>query len=383
MKRLSCEFLTPLCAAALAATLSACGAAGRASTPAPADARAGRGDAGPIIPVAAQAVERKPISNVIQAVGTAEPYSTVAVRAQTTGELTSVNFRDGDEVQAGQLLFTLDRRPLEAALQQAQANLDRDLAQSNNAKAQLKRYQDLAERGIATGEQLDQIRTTVSALDATVAADRAAVQNAQVQLAYATIAAPLSGRTGKLMINVGNLIRANDATPLVIINQISPIYVSFGIPEAQLGELKRHMARGELPVDATAPGSSERKATGRLSFVDNTIDQTTGTIGVRATFPNEGRTLWPGEFVNVSVTLDTNPSAIVVPTKAVQDSQQGKFVFVVSPEKTVDRRSIRVAQAVGTETVIADGLKPGELVVTDGQIRLAPGFHVTLRTDAP
>ena len=332
------------------------------------------------VPVDAGAVVQKAMPMTIDVIGTAEAYSTVAVHAQITGQLTSVNFKDGDDVENGQVLFTLDRRPLEAALQQMEANLERDIAQLANAKSQQRRYQDLAERGIATKEQLDQSQTNTAALEATAAADRAAVQSPQVQLEYATIKAPIAGRTGKLMVHAGNLVRANDTTPLVVINQVSPIYVSFGIPEAQLPDLKRYMTRGSLRVEARAPTEAGPASSGQVSFVDNAIDQSTGTITVRGTFPNGNRQLWPGQFVNVVVTLDTEPTAIVVPTTAVQEGQQGKFVFVVKPDKTVEMRTIHAARTSGQETVVIDGLKAGETVVTGGQLRLAPGSRITIRT---
>jgi multidrug efflux system membrane fusion protein len=319
----------------------------------------------------------------VDAIGMAEAFSVVAVHAQITGELTSVNFKDGDEVTKGQELFTLDRRPLEATLQQVQANLDRDIAQLANAKAQLQRYQDLSDRGIATREQLDQSRTTLAALEATTVADRASVENAKVQLAYATIVAPISGRVGKLLVSVGNLVRANDTTPLVVINQVAPIYAVFGIPESQLPDLKRYMARGALRVEAAPPTASGSPSVGRLAFVDNAVDQTTGTIAVRATFPNDDRRLWPGQFLNVTVTLDNDPAAIVVPTIAIQDSQQGKIVFVVKPDKTVEQRTIHIRRTASAETVVGDGVKPGEMVVTDGQLRLVPGTRVTIRPSGP
>ena len=337
----------------------------------------------PAVPIAATAVITKNMPLEVSVIGAVEAYSTVAVRAQITGELTSVNFKDGDEVTKGQELFTLDRRPLDAALQQSQANLDRDLAQLANAKAQVQRYQDLADRGIATREQLDTSRTTLAALDATTAADRASVENARVQLTYATISAPISGRVGKLLVSVGNLVRANDTTPLVVINQVAPIYAVFGVPEAQLPDLKRYMARGALRVEAGPPTASEPPSVGRVAFVDNSVDQTTGTIAVRATFPNDDRRLWPGQFVNVTITLDRDPSAIVIPSIAIQDSQQGKIVFVVKPDKTVEQRVVHIRRTANAETVIADGVKAGEMVVTDGQLRLIPGTRVTIRSADP
>jgi multidrug efflux system membrane fusion protein len=324
-------------------------------------------------------VVQKPMPIDIRIIGTAEPYSTVSVHAQITGELTSVNFKEGDEVRKGQVLFTLDRRPLDAALQQAQANLARDQAQATNARAQSSRYQDLLRRGIATREQVDQMSTNAAALEATVGADEAALESAKVQLQYATITAPLAGRTGALMVHTGNLVRANDTTPLVVINQIAPIYVSFGVPEAQLPDLKRYMAQGSLRVEAAPPTGGEPPSSGRITFVDNAVDQTTGTIRIKGSFGNEDRRLWPGQFVNVQVTLTTDPGAIVVPTTAVQTGQQGDYAFVVKGDQTVELRTLTVARSAGAETVIRTGLKPGEIVVTDGHLRLVPGTRISVK----
>jgi membrane fusion protein, multidrug efflux system len=354
---------------------AACSVGGETAGPAKSDAAAQNA-----VPVTVAPVAQKPMPITIGVVGTAEAYSTVAVHAQITGELTSVNFTDGDDVAKGQVLFALDRRPLESALQQAEANLQRDLAQAANARAQTDRYSDLVQRGIATREQLDQQQTNRAALEATVAADRAAVESAKVQLTYATIAAPIAGRTGKLMVHAGNLVRANDATPLVVINQISPIHVSFGIPESQLPEFKRYLAQRAIRVEASPPNDTGRPARGHVSFVDNAVDQTTGTIEIRGTFANESRQLWPGQFVNVTVTLGTDPSAVVVPTIAVQTGQQGQYVFVAKSDATVELRPIQVARAAGAETVVKTGLTQGETVVTEGQLRLVPGSHITVRT---
>jgi multidrug efflux system membrane fusion protein len=331
------------------------------------------------IPVTTAAATRKSMPITLTVVGTAEAYSTVAVRSQITGELTSVAFSDGDDVTKGQLLFSLDRRPFETALEQAEANLQRDLAQAANAKAQTDRYRDLTSRGIATKEQLDQFATNAVALDATVAADRAAVESAKVQLTYATILSPISGRTGKLMVHPGNLVRANDTTPLVVINQIAPIYVSFGVPETQLGALKESMARRALDVEARPSEDKGPPSRGHVSFLDNAVDPTTGTIEIRGRFPNEDRRLWPGQFVNVTVTLGVEPDAIVVPTTAVQNGQQGTYVFVVKGDSTVELRPVKVSRAAGAETVVRSGLAAGETVVTEGQLRLVPGVRITAR----
>ncbi|PYR30212.1 MAG: efflux RND transporter periplasmic adaptor subunit [Acidobacteria bacterium] len=335
----------------------------------------------PAVPVTVAPVLKKPMPLQISVIGAAEAFSTVAVHAQITGELMSVNFNEGDDVKMGQVLFTLDHRPLEAALQQAEANLARDLAQAANARAQAVRYQDLAERGIATREQVGTMTTNAEALEATVGADRAAVENAKVQLQYATIASPLSGRTGALMVHAGNLVRANDAAPLVVINQVAPINVSFGIPESQLPDFKRYLAQRSLHVEARPPNETGPASTGRISFVDNAVDQTTGTIKIKGTFPNDDRRLWPGQFVNIIVTLTTDAAAVVVPTVAVQAGQQGQYVFVVKPDETVDLKPVTVARTSGAETIIKDGLKAGETVITDGQIRLVPGSRISVKTE--
>jgi multidrug efflux system membrane fusion protein len=363
----------------LAAVLTAACSTG-GETPAAA-ATGGRGatGGGPAIPVSTAVVTQQAVPLTISVIGTSEAFHTVAMRAQTTGELTAVHFKEGDDVKQGQLLFELDRRPLEAALQQTQANLARDTAQAANARASADRYQDLQARGISTREQSDQARTAAEALAATVQADRAAVENAQVQLQYATITSPISGRTGALMVHEGNLVRANDTTPLVIINQISPIYVSFGIPESELPDLKRYLAAGTVHVDATAPNETAASH-GRITFIDNAVDPTTGQIKIKATFPNADHRLWPGQFANVDVTLKTDANAIVVPTSAVENGQTGNYVFVVTPQKTAEIRNITLDRQVGDISVVKDGLKPGDTVVTDGQIRLVGGSKVSIKS---
>ena len=339
----------------------------------------GRGGGAPAVPVATAVVEQKSMPLAISVIGTAEAFSNVAVRAQITGALTSVNFKEGDDVKEGQALFTLDRRPLEGALQQAQATLERDTAQANQAKSTAARFQDLQARGIATKEQADQSRTSAAALEATLQSDRAAVENAKVQLQYATIAAPISGRTGALLVHEGNLVRANDTVPLVVINQVAPIYVSFGIPETRLPELKRYMDRGTVHVEATPPGETA-SSTGRITFIDNSVDSTTGQIRIKASFPNTDHRLWPGQFANVNVLLSTEPNAVVVPTTAVQTGQQGNYVFVVKPDMTAELRVIELERQNADAAIIAKGLTPGETVVTDGQLRLVDGTKISIKT---
>ena len=355
----------------------ACSAGGE--TPAQAAAGRGGGGGGPAVPVATAKVEQKSMPLALTVIGTAEASSNVAIRAQITGSLNAVNFKEGDDVEKGQVLFTLDRRPLEGALQQAEATLQRDTAQSAQAKSTAARFQDLQSRGIATKEQADVSRTTAAALDATLESDRAAVENAKVQLQYATITSPISGRTGALIVHEGNLVRANDTIPLVVINQVAPIFVSFGIPEGRLPDLKRYLAKGTVRVEASAPGETTT-STGRITFIDNAVDSTTGQIRIKASFPNGDHRLWPGQFANVVVTLSTEPNAVVVPTAAVQNGQQGNYVFVVKPDMTVDLRNISVERQVAEATVVENGVKPDEIVVTDGQLRLVPGTRVSIKS---
>ena len=293
MRVAACLFVTALAAFALPGCFGSSAQQTR---------REASGTETPGIPVTVAPVVQKDMPLEISLIGTTEAYATVVVRAQITGELTSVNFEQGDDVHAGQVLFTLDRRPLEAALHQAEANLARDSAQADQARVSAQRTQDLADRGLVPREQVDQTRASATALAATVAADRAAVENASVQLQYATIRAPIAGRTGALMVSAGNLVRANDQAPLAIINQVTPTYVSFAISETLLPEFKRYMAKGSLRVEATPPNDEGPAAAGQITFVDNTVDQTTGTIKIKGTFPNLDRRLWPGQFVNVVVT---------------------------------------------------------------------------------
>jgi len=351
---------------------------GEAMQSAPPSGRGGGQNAAVPVTVATAVEKAMPIT--IQGIGTVIAASTVSVRAQITGEMTSVNFKEGEDVEQGQVLATLDKRPFEAALQQAQATLDKDTAQAANARSQSARYQDLLERGIATREQVDTMRTQAAALEATVAADRANVENAKVQLTYATIRAPMSGRTGLLQVHPGNLVRAQDTQPIVTINKVTPVYVSFSVPEAQLPALKRYVAaQGTLPASALAPTETGRPSIGRVNFIDNAVDPTTGTIKVKGTFANEDRRLWPGQFVNVTVTLTSQPHAIVVPSPAVQTGQQGTYVFAVKSDQTVELRPVTVARVAGDETVVQSGVAAGDVVVTDGHLRLVPGARISVK----
>lgn len=369
--------LTALAAGALA--VSACSGDSAAMNQGQGGGRGGRGRGEATVPVTVASVVQKQMPIEIRVIGSVEPYSIVSVHAQVTGQLTDVNFKEGDDVAKGQVLFALDRRPLEATVLQAEANLQRDIAQAANAKVVAQRYADLAGRGIATTEQLETARASSAALDATVEADRAAVESAKVQLQYATIASPIAGRTGALMVHEGNLVRAADTQPLVIINQVTPIYVSFAIPESRLPELKHYLSLGTLTVAANPPSDEASPSSGHITFVDNNVDQTTGTIKVKATFSNEDRRLWPGQFVNVAVALTKDPSAVVVPTAAVQVGQQGQYAYVVKPDHSVEYRAVVVERTTGLETVIKSGLKPAETVVTDGHLRLVTGSKVSIK----
>jgi len=339
----------------------------------------GGGPAGVPVTIAPVVIKSMPVE--LRVIGTAEASSSVAIRAQVNGELTKVHFTEGDDVQEGQVLFTLDRRPYEASLRQAEANLQRDVAQAANARAQAQRLQDLAGRGIVSPDQVDASRTAAEALEATVAADRAVVESARVQVENVTISAPMAGRTGALMVHEGNLVRANDTAPLVVINRLTPINVSFAIPESQLTTVRHFLARGQLAVDAR-PGDDYTPISGRISFVDNAVDEATGTIMLKGTFGNGDRRLWPGQFVNVVLKLTTEPQAVVVPTMAVQTGQDSQYVYVVKADQTVELRPVSVSRTSDNESIIKEGLKPGETVVTDGQLRLVAGSRISVKTPA-
>ncbi len=331
------------------------------------------------VPVVVATVQQRDVPVQVRAIGNVEPYSTVQVKSQVTGELVNVHFTQGQDVRKGALLFTIDGRPFEAEVSRQEGNLARDLAQAQNERARARRYEQLFKEGVISKEQFDQVRTNADALDASVRADRAALEAARLNLHYCQLYAPIDGRTGDLMVHQGNMVKANDV-PLVTINQVQPIYVSFSVPEQHLADIKRFMARGKLKVTAKVPGA-RAPAEGTVTFVDNTVDPATGTIKLKATFANAERRLWPGQFADVMLTLTTQAGAIVVPAQAVQTGQQGDYVFVVKNDQTAEQRSVRVERTMNGQAVIAEGLKPGEQVVTDGQVRLAPsGTKVEVKT---
>ena len=328
----------------------------------------------------AAAVIQKTVPLQLRAIGNVEAYSTVGVKSQIGGVLMRVHFKEGQDVGNGALLFTIDPRPYEAALKQAEANLAKDIAQLENAREEVRRYSELVKKGYVAQEQFDQIRTNFAALEATVNADKAAVENAQLQLKYCYIYSPLTGRTGSLISYEGNLIKANADTSMVVINQIQPIYVTFSVAEQYLTEIKKYMATEKVKVNAIIGTDEPHPVEGVLTFVDNAVDTATGTIKLKATFANQEKRLWPGQFVNVVVTLSTQPNAIVVPSPAIQAGQSGQYVFVIKSDLTVESRPVVSSRTLDGETIIEKGLQSGERVVTDGQLRLVPGSKVEIKS---
>jgi membrane fusion protein, multidrug efflux system len=360
----------------------------------------------PPVPVTVGEVLEKTIPVQLTAVGNAMAYTSVGIKSQISGQLVEVRFKEGQDVRKGDLLFVIDARPFEAALRQAEAALgqrqaevrqaqaavERDSAQLENARVQERRYRELVAKELIAREQYDTLNTNMTAMQATVEADRAQVENAKaalqaaqanvdnarLQLAYTTIHAPIDGRTGNLLVQNGNILKANDDNPIVVINQVHPIYVSFSVPEQNLAEIKKYRAAGSLQVVARPPRQKETLATGELTFVNNTVDTTTAMIQLKATFANENNVLWPGQFVDVAMVI-TSRTAIVVPSQAIQPGQQGPYVFVVKPDQTVESRLVTPGVRLGAETIVEKGLKPAERVVTDGQLRLVPGARIEAR----
>lgn len=338
----------------------------------------GRGATPASIVVTTATVLEKPMAIEARAVGNVEASSSVAVRAQVSGELLKVGFEEGRDVVAGQTLFSLNPRQFEVALLQAEAALTRSQAQAQGMVAQVQRADELLKRQLISKAEYDQLATQLAVYQASIEADRAQVDNAKLQLQYTTITAPVSGRTGALLVHPGALVRANDAAPLVVINQIAPAYVSFALPARLLPDVQR--GRGSLGVLAAPAGSATDAVSGSLTFVDNAVDPSTDTIRLKATFPNGDRRLWAGAFVDVTLRLAMEPRAIVAPNSAVQASQQGQYVYVVKGDSTVEMRPVTVGWQAGNDVVIRTGLTPGETVVTNGQLRLTPGALVTTQS---
>jgi len=336
----------------------------------------------PAVPITAVSVMLKNVPVRLQAIGNVEPYTTVAVKARVDGQIVAVRFKEGDEVRQGAVLFEIDSRPFAAALKQAQANLLKDTALLDRAVEQEKRYKDLLAKNFISPDAYEQVRTNAETAKATVAGDEAAIESARLSLDYCTIRSPVTGYAGRIQIQQGNLVKANDTNPLVTINQIVPIYASFSVPEQNIADIRKYQADGELKVQAAFTNASHAPIPGKLSFLDNSADTTTGTIKLKAEFPNTDKALWPGQFVNIVLTLYEQKDAVVTPSAAVQNGPNGQYVFVVKPDLTAELRNIKVVRAEGDDTVVASGLQPGDQVVTVGQVRLAPGTKVSLAKPA-
>jgi multidrug efflux system membrane fusion protein len=329
-------------------------------------------------PVTVATVVSKDVPLQLQAIGNVESLSTVTIKAQVSGLLVGVHFKDGDFVKKGQLLFTIDKTPFLADLRHWESTLAKDEAQAENARVDAQRMEGLMRAGVISKQQYDASFANANALKATVAADKADVETSKINLQYTTIYSPITGRTGAVAVKPGNLVKANDVPILVTINQIEPIYVTFAIPEQQLADLKKYSAAKTLVVQAAPQGSTQRFE-GKLSFIDNTVDLTTGTIKLKATFANQQHALWPGQFVDVNLTLATQSNAIVIPSAALMTGQSGTFVYVVDQDMTVKPQPVKVAHSVGDESVIASGLQAGQRVVTDGQLQVVPGGKVSIK----
>jgi multidrug efflux system membrane fusion protein len=334
----------------------------------------------PPVPVLAATVTEKTVPVELKVIGNVEAFSTVSIKSRLSGQLVQVNFKEGQDVKQGDLLFVIDPRPYEAALRQVEANLARDKALATKAQADAGRYAELIRKQFVSQQDYDQAKATAESLSATVNADQVAVQNAKLNLSYCYIKAPISGRTGSLIAQQGNMIKDNADTAMVVINQIQPIYVSFAIPEQDLAAVRKFMAIEKIKVAVVIAGQENAPEMGVLSFIDNAVDKTTGTILCKATFTNESKRLWPGLFVNVVVQLSTQPNAILVSSRAVQTSQEGQIVFVVKPDLTVEIRPVEVGRSIDGDVIVTKGLKAGERVVTDGQLRLVPGAKVEIKT---
>ena len=378
---------------------------GQVSATGPGGGRGGKKGGGGDVPVTVATATEKTVPVEIQVIGNVEAYSTISVKAQVGGELTNVYFHEGDYVKKRDALFTIDPRPFqaslnqalatvakdEASLGQARANLARDSANLRYQESQATRYQELFKGGIISKDQSEQLTATADATTQAVAADKAAIESAQaelaaskaavdasrIQLSYTSIPSPIDGRTGNLTIKQGNVVAPN--LELITITQVEPIYVTFSVPEAQLSDIKRYMAQRKLPVRARLQDEEGTEETGVLTFVDNAVDTTTGTIKLKGTFENHDRKLWPGQFVRVTLRLSTRPNAIVVPNQAIQTGQNGTFVWVVKPNRSVEVRNVTASLRVDQDMVVDQGLEAGKTVVTEGQLRLAPDSRVVVR----
>jgi multidrug efflux system membrane fusion protein len=337
---------------------------------------AGKGGIG--VPVVVTDVVVRSLPVRLSGIGNAEAVATVATKARVDGQILEVGFKEGQEIHKGDTLFRIDPRPYEATLRQAEANALRDRAQRDQARSQERRYQELLEKNFVSKEAYAQIRTNAETAEATAKASEAALENARLNLDYCTIRSPIDGFVGRTLLQAGNLVKANDVNPLVVINQVKPIYVNFAVPEQSLAVLRKYMALGPLSIDALSAGADKPLAQGKVVFIDNAVDPSTGTIKVRAQFDNKDAALWPGQFVNVSVMLYEETEATVIPSRAVQTGPEGQYVYVIKPELTAEMRKISVERTEG-DAVVVKGVAKGEQVVTRGALRLSPGAKVQIR----
>lgn len=365
----------PVLLVALAGFAAACGRDARQPAVAPA------------VPISVATAATRDVPERLDAVATVEPMETVSVKAEAAGRLLAVHFIEGQDVRAGDLLFEVDARPYEAALAEAQGTLARDQATSRNSALQAQRAEELAAQGLISREQHDEAVSTAASQKASVEADAAAVQTAKLSLAYTRVLAPISGRTGSVLVHVGNVVKAADDQPLVVINRIDPIFVTFSVPEQRLGAIQAAQKGRGLDVEAVVAGDTEPVRGGRLTFIDNQVDRTTGTVRLKATFPNPQGRLWPGQFANVRLTLGLQSGAVVIPASAVQPGQQGSYVFVVKADQTVEPRTVVTHPADRADVVVEQGVRAGEVVVSDGQLGLTKGTRVQAKpavaADAP
>jgi multidrug efflux system membrane fusion protein len=361
---------------AAAFLLSSCGKKEQGQAAQPASGR-------PAAPVVVASVEQQDIPVQIHAIGNVEAYQTVFIRSQVNGQIQKIFFKEGDDVREAQPLFQLDKRPFQAELERAAGQLKRDQAQGENSRLQAERYSDLEKQGIVAHEQADQLRAQAKAESAAVEADKAALEAARVQLQYTDIRAPINARAGVLMINLGNLVKANDTPYLVQLNQVTPIYVTFSVPEGNLDRVRQRYASGQLKVLAVPKGQADHPVEGKLTFIDNGVDTTTGMFKLKATFQNRDRRLWPGQFVDVALELSTQKNAIVIPTKAIQNGQQGDYVYVVRADSTAESRAVKQVGTYQNLTLISDGLRAGEQVVVNGHMRVVPNSKVIVQSTIP
>ena len=336
-----------------------------------------RAEGGAPVPVTVAAVDQRTTPIAVPSFGTVEAYASVDVKVQVTGILMQVHFTEGQMVKKGDRLLSIDPRQPQATLKMVQANLEKEQAQLKNAEREAARQMELYQKGFASQDVYDQTMTAVETLRAAVNADKAAIENAVLQLDYCSICSPVDGCVGSLHVNQGNLIKANDVS-VVTIRQIDPIYVSFWVQEQHLPAIQKQMAANKLDVGVTLAGQEAEPIHGNLSFLDNTVDPDNRTIHLRATVDNKDRRLWPGQYVKVLLTITQEPNSILVPSQAVQTGQSNQFIYVVKSDQTVEARPVTVKRELGNESVV-EGVKPGEVVVADGQLRLVPGGRVQIK----